>query len=97
MVEDIEKKIKHSNQPIIVEATFLFETELYQLCDVTIFVDAPKDKQIEHLKARGDDIEKALQLNANFNHKNKEKATVIIINDNDVASLEKQINSIFDK
>ena len=97
VVEDIEKKIKHSNQPIIVEATFLFETELYQLCDVTIFVDAPKDKQIEHLKARGDDIEKALQINANFNHENKEKATVIIINDNDVASLEKQINSIFDK
>ena len=93
----IEKEIKHSTEPIIIEATFLFETELYQLCDVTIFVDAPQDKQIEHLKTRGDDVEKALKLNANFNYENKEKATVIIINDNDVASLDKQISSIFDK
>ena len=97
VVDKIEKEIKHSSQPVIVEATFLFETDLYQLCDVTIFVDAPKNKQIENLKTRGDDVEKALQLNANFNHENKGKATVIIINDNDVASLEKQINSIFDK
>ena len=97
VVNYVEKEIKHSKQPIIVEAAFLFETELYQLCDVTIFVDAPKDKQIEHLKSRSDDIEKALKLNANFNNENKEKATIIIINDNDVASLENQINSIFDK
>ena len=97
VVDKVENEIKHSKQPIIIEAAFLFETELYQLCDVTIFVDAPKDKQIEHLKARNDDVEKALKLNANFNFENKEKATVIIINDNDVASLEKQINSIFDK
>ena len=54
-------------------------------------------KQIEHLKARGDDVEKALKLNANFNEQNKEKATMIIINDNDVASLEKQIDLIFNK
>ena len=97
VVEKVESELKHSKQPILVEAAFLFETELYQLCDVTIYVDAPKDKQIEHLKCRGDDVKKALQLNANYNDKNKEKATVIIINDNDVASLEKQINSIFDK
>ena len=97
VVDYVEKEIKHSKQPIVIEAAFLFETDLYQLCDVTIFVDVPKDKQIEHLKSRGDEVEKALQLNANFNYENKEKATVIIINDNNVASLEKQINSIFDK
>ena len=97
VVKRVEDELKHSKQPVLVEAAFLFETELYQLCDVTIYVDAPKDKQIEHLKARGDDVEKALKLNANFNEQNKEKATMIIINDNDVASLDKQINSIFDK
>ena len=97
VVKKVEDELKHSKQPVLVEAAFLFETELYQLCDVTIYVDAPKDKQIEHLKARGDDVEKALKLNANFNEQNKEKATMIIINDNDVASLDKQINSIFDK
>ena len=97
VVDYVDKEIKHSKQPILIEAAFLFETELYQLCDVTIFVDASKEKQVEHLKSRGDDVEKALQLNANFNKENKEKATMIIINDNDVASLEEQINSIFDK
>ena len=97
VVQDVEHELKHSKQPLIVEATFLFETELYQLCDVTIYVDVTKQKQLEHLKARGEDVEKALKLNANFNEENKEKATMIIINDNDVASLKTQIDSIFDK
>ena len=97
VVEKVESELKHSKEPILVEAAFLFETELAQICDVTIYVDAPKEKQIEHLKARGDDVEKALRLNANFNEQNKEKATMIIINDNDVASLEKQIDLIFNK
>ena len=97
VVEYVENELKHSKEPILVEAAFLFETDLAQLCDVTIYVDTTKDKQIEHLKTRGDDVEKALKLNANFNEKNKEKATMIIINDNDVASLEDKINSIFDK
>lgn len=97
VVEYVENELKHSKEPILVEAAFLFETDLAQLCDVTIYVDTTKDKQIEHLKTRGDDVEKALKLNANFNEKNKEKATMIIINDNHVASLEDKINSIFDK
>ena len=97
VVEYVENELKHSKEPILVEAAFLFETDLAQLCDVTIYVDTTKDKQIEHLRTRGDDVEKALKLNANFNEKNKEKATRIIINDNDVASLEDKINSIFDK
>ena len=95
VVEKVEHELKKSKQPIVLEATFLFETDLYLLCDVTIYVDTPKDKQIENLKYRNDDVEKALKLNANFNTKNKEKATMIIINDNDVASLEKQIDSVF--
>ena len=97
VVSFVEKELKHSEQPICLEAAFLFETDLYLLCDVTVFVDAPKEEQIKHLKARGDDVEKALKLNANFNARNKEKATIIIINDNDVASLDKKISAIFDK
>ena len=97
VVSFVEKELKHSEQPICLEAAFLFETELYLLCDVTVFVDAPKEEQIKHLKARGDDVEKALKLNANFNARNKEKATIIIINDNEVASLDKKISAIFDK
>lgn len=97
VVEYVEKELKHSKQPVVVEATFLFETDLHLICDKTIYVDVSKDKQIENLKSRNEDVEKALKLNANFNIKNKEKATLVIINDKDVANLEKQINSFCGK
>ena len=97
VVEYVEKELKHSKQPVIVEATFLFETDLYLLCDKTIYVDVKKDKQIENLKSRNEDIENALKLNANFDTKNKKKATHVIINDKDVANLDKQVAAICGK
>lgn len=97
VVEYVEKELKHSKQPVIVEATFLFETDLYLLCDKTIYVDVKKDKQIENLKSRKEDIENALKLNANFDTKNKKKATHVIINDKDVANLDKQVAAICGK
>ena len=97
VVEYVEKELKHSKQPVVVEATFLFETDLHLICDKTIYVDVSKDKQIENLKSRNEDVEKALKLNANFDIKNKEKATLVIINDKDVANLEKQVNSFCGK
>ena len=97
VVSYIEKELKKSKQPVVIEAAFLFESGLDLLCDKTIFVTASKDVQIEHLKSRGDDVEKALKLNANFNEENKKKATRVIINDKDVANLEKQISAICGK
>jgi dephospho-CoA kinase len=67
------------------------------LCDKTIYVDVTKDKQIENLKSRHEDIENALKLNANFDIKNKKKATYVIINDKDVANLDKQVATIYGK
>ena len=97
VVSYIEKELKKSNEPIVIEAAFLFESGLDLLCDKTIFVTSSKNNQIEHLKARGDDVEKALKLNANFDEENIKKATHIIINDKDVSYLEKEVNSIFGK
>ena len=97
VVAVVENKLKHSSKPIVLEATFLFETDLYLLCNKTIYVSANKKSQIEHLNNRSDDVEKALKLNANFNEDNKKKATLIIKNDTDVANLEKQVNAIFCK
>ena len=91
VVEYVEKELKRSKQPVVVEATFLFETDLYLLCDKTIYVEVAKDKQIENLKSRNEDVENALKLNTNFDTKNKKKATHIIINDKDVANLDKQV------
>ena len=97
VIDYIEKELKKAKSPIVIEAAFLFETGLDLLCDKTIYVTASKDKQIEHLKARGDDVEKALKLNANFDEGNMKKATYIIINDKDVAYLDKQVSVICGK
>ena len=97
VVEQIEKEQKSSKKPIVLEAVFLFETDLHLLCDKTIYVEASKDSQIEHLKIRKSDVESSLKLNSNFSTLNKKKATYIIFNDNDIANLEKQINSLFCK
>ena len=97
VVSYIEKALKKAKQPVVIEAPFLFETGLDLLCDKTIYVTASKEVQIEHLKARGDDVEKALKLNANFDEGNMKKATHVIYNDKDVANLEKQLTAICGK
>lgn len=97
VINFVENEIKKSKQNVVIEAAFLFETDLASICDKTIFVKVSKKKQIENLIARGDDVEKALKLNANFNMENSKKATHVIINDGDVANLDRQIDIIFGK
>lgn len=97
VIEVIEKELKISKKPIVLEAAFLFETDLSLLANKTIYVSPSKEKQLSNLKSRHDDIKKSLDLNANYNTKNMKKATYVIINDKDVANLENQINLIFDK
>ena len=97
VVTYIEKELKKSKQPVVIEAAFLFESGLVDLCDKTIYVTASKNKQIEHLKARGEDVEKALKLNANFDEDNKKIATHVIINDEDVTNLDKQVSAVCGK
>lgn len=97
VIEQVEKAQKVSKKPIVLEATFLFETDLHLLCDKTIYVSANKEAQISHLNNRKSDVKSSLKLNENFDIKNKKKATYIITNDTDVANLEKQVNSIFCK
>ena len=93
VVDYVEKEIKKSKSKIVIEAAFLFETDLYLLCDQTFYVDVSHEKQVANLALRNEDIKKALKLNANFNNENKKKATHIIINDKDVANLERQVIS----
>ena len=97
VVEVVEHELKHSKQPVIVEAAFLFETDLHLLCDKTIFVNIDQKKQFSNLESRNDDIGKAILLNSNFDYSNMKKATYVINNDKDIANLEKQVNSIFCK
>lgn len=97
VAEIVEKEIKNSKKPIVVEAPLLFESGLDLLCDKIIYVDASKQSQIEHLKARGSEVDSSLTLNKNYHTENKKKATYVIKNDKDVANLYKQLDSIFCK
>ena len=97
VIEEVEKFVKHSKQPVVIEAPLLFESGLDLLCDKIIYVEAKKDNQIKHLKARNSNVESSLELNKNYNTANKKKATHIIVNDKDVANLHKQLDSIFCK
>ena len=97
VVEVVESELKHSKQPVVVEAAFLFETDLHLLCDKTIFVNVDQKKQFSNLESRNDDVGKAILLNSNFDYSNMKKAMYVIINDKDIANLERQVNSIFGK
>lgn len=95
--ERVEKTIKTSKKPLVIEAPLLFEAGLDLLCDKIIYVEASRQTQIEHLNARNSDVESSLKLNGKYNTLNKKKATYIINNDNDIAHLKSEINSIFCK
>lgn len=95
--ERIVSSIKSSKQNVVMEVPLLFESHLDDFADEIIYVEASKDKQITRLKNRDKDYEQKLELNKNFNKENKEKATLVIINDKDVASLEKIIDAFCDK
>lgn len=97
VVEVVEKLIKHSTKPTVIEAPLLYESGLDLICDKVIYVDVKRDSQIEHLKSRKSNVESSLELNKNYNVSNKKKATHVIINDKDVANLYKQLDSIFCK
>ena len=97
VIEEVEKLLKSSKKPCVIEAPLLFESGLDLICNKIIYVDAKKESQIEHLKARKSNVESSLKLNKDYNTTNKKKATHIIINDKDVANLYKQLDSIFCK
>ena len=97
VVKEVEKLVKTSKKPCVIEAPLLFESGLDLISDKIIYVDAKRQSQIEHLKARKANVESSLELNKNYNTENKKKATHIIINDKDVANLYKQLDSIFCK
>ena len=57
-----------------------------------------KETQKDRLSKRGDDVTRMLELNKSFNAKeNKKKATYVVDNNLDEASLHKNLDIIFDK
>ncbi len=95
-----ENEIKRYREDdvIVLEVPLLFETRFDDLCDVTILLTTDEKSQIERISSRGVNPTKAIELNNNFNEmENKKKATYVIVNNNDLPSLYKQLDIIYDK
>lgn len=86
--------IKSTKINIVMEVPLLFESHLDDFCDEIVYVDVNKKKQNEHLLKRGSDIS-IIKINQSFNSENKKKATHIIVNNDDIASLKNKIKSIY--
>lgn len=98
VIEELNRQIKKhkANENIVVEVPLLFESHFDAFCDETLVVLASEKEQKIHLEKRGDDVSKALELNANYSIENK-KATYRITNDSTIANLYHQIDLIFGK
>ena len=83
---------------VVIEVPLLFEAHFDDLCDITILLITSKKEQTKRIEKRGLDVIEALTLNMNFNEtENKKKATYVIVNDNNLPSLYKKLDTIYDK
>ena len=83
---------------VVLEVPLLYEANYDSLCDKAILITTDKMNQKERISSRGVDVEKAIKLNENFKEEdNKKKADFIVINNNDLPSLYKQLDIICDK
>ena len=84
---------------VVMEVPLLFESGMDKMFDVLIAIESPAKKQNELLKQREGNKASALkEISAsNAYDKNKKKAEFIVINDSDLNSLKKKINTIINK
>ena len=93
----IVNEIKHSKQNIAMEVPLLFESHLDDFADVIVYVDTDEKVRKERLIKRDKNYKESLKINSSFNTGNKKKATHIIMNNEGIANLDKQIKLICDK
>lgn len=95
--EEIIKEIKNSKTKVAMEVPLLIESHLDDFADEIIYVDALLDIRKERLSHRDLDAAKSLKINESYEMENLKKATRLIINEGDIAKLEKDIKSIYGK
>lgn len=98
--EYIKNIINNSKEKVLIlEVPLLFKAHIDELVDLIFIVEVNKNKQKDLLATRNIDIESYLTLNKDYyKQEKKEKATAIIINDSDIASLKNKIQKeIIDK
>lgn len=94
--QEIEKRIKTSKTSrILLDVPFLISSPLEKKCDLIIYIEANKEKQIERILKRGKDPLSSLKMNSSFPRTKAKKAASIILDGNgSVASLRKQLASL---
>ena len=95
--ETIIDAIKKSKVDVAMEVPLLFESHLDDFADEIIYVDAPIKNRIDRVSKRDLKPEEIIKINESYNENNKKKATRVIINDKQIANLEKEIGFIYGK
>ena len=90
-------EIKKSIVDVAMEVPLLYESHLDDFADEVIYVDAPLKERINRVSKRDLKPEEIIKINEKYNENNKKKATRIIINNDGIANLEKEIRVIYGK
>ncbi len=80
-----------------MEVPLLFESHLDDFADEIIYVDASDEVRRKRLIKRDKNYKESLKINSSFSIENKKKATHVIINNDSIANLDKQIKTICGK
>lgn len=93
----IIKEIKNSKTKVAMEVPLLFESHLDDFADDIIYVDCPLEIRKNRLAKRDKNYLDNLKINNSYDLENKKKATHVIVNDEGIAKIEKQIKTIYGK
>lgn len=93
----IIKEIKNSKTRVAMEVPLLFESHLDDFADDIIYVDCPLEIRKNRLAKRDKNYLDNLKINNSYDLENKKKATHVIVNDEGIAKIEKQIKTIYGK
>lgn len=93
----IINRIKKAKTKVAMEVPLLFESHLDDFADAIIYVDSSLENRKARLLKRDKNYQETLLINKDYDLSNKKKATHVIVNDDEVASLERNIKSIFCK
>lgn len=98
IIDEINKRIKNSDAPIVViDAIALFESGLFNMCDVTICVIADKNKRLERIMKRDNLTRLAAEERINAQKSDSfyiENADFTIYNNGNLAATEEEIGRI---
>lgn len=95
ILEDKLVSIIKENEKVAIEVPLLFKAHYEYMFKKIIVLEVSKDKQIEHLTKRGDDVKTSKAINKDFSY-NKNENVYVIENNFSIDELYKKIDSIID-